>query len=86
MFTKNIVNNLYSIVVKDEEDQSIQFIEYFKKIEDLLNVAKMIEITDILHSFKFGFEKTKKFENPIDILRNEDKTVRNQAMKKYWTG
>ena len=77
--TRNIVNNLYSIVVKDEEDQSIQFIEYFKKIEDLLNVAKMIEITDILHSFKFGFEKTKKFENPIDILRNEDKTVRNQG-------
>ena len=32
-----------------------------------------------MHSFKFGFGKTKKFENPIDILRNEDKTVRNQG-------
>ena len=55
-------------------DEGIQYVEYFNKIEDLLNVVKMIEITDILHGFRYGFEKTKKSENPIDISRVQNGT------------
>ena len=55
-------------------DEGIQYLEYFKKIEDLLNVVKIIEITDILHGFRFGFEKTQTFENPIEIETIENKT------------
>ena len=46
----------------------MKYIEYFKKIEDLLNVAKMIEITDIVREFKFGFEKSAlEYEYPIRV-------------------
>ena len=42
-------------------------------MEDLLNVTKMIEIKDILLSFRFGFEKNmgEIFENPINIVNND---------------
>ena len=35
----------------------------------------MIEITDILHGLRFGFENTLKFENAINIVRIENKTT-----------
>ena len=56
--------------------EGIQYLEYFKKIEDLLNVIKMIEITDILHEFKFGFEKSQRY--PIEITRINNGT-RNEG-------
>ena len=50
----------------DEVDQ-MQYIEYFKKIEDLLDVAKTIDITDILTALSFGFEETVQF--PVNIRK-----------------
>ena len=51
----------------NEEDPK-EYMEYFREIEDLINVAKMIEITDILSNFMFGFEiDLQQFEYPIQV-------------------
>ena len=52
----------------------------FKKIEDFLNVSKLLEITDILGSFRFG----KQLDTTVSYFKISNSDEGGTLMKKYW--
>ena len=71
---------------QDNEDnvEGIEVVHKFKDIEKLLRVAKMMDITDILSGFKFGYESdTSQIINgaPSQVLSVEE---RYEMMKTHW--
>ena len=60
------------------EDEEVSY-SLFKKIEDLINASKTLNIMDILDTFQFGDGKDK-----ISVNHNLGSDLRYEYLKKYW--
>ena len=70
----------YSLIGNLFDEPNVDPINKFKKLQDFLNASEMLDITDILRGFKFGYRHHKILSTDGILSKN----TREKRLKEWW--